>query len=85
MKEYNEKRSNLGLKICLVVLSILVIGLSGFIVYDKFISENNNQNKTEEKDKNNATPTPTNNPIVQVEEVNLQNDTVKEVLKKFIP
>lgn len=52
MKEYNEKRSNLGLKICLVVLSILVIGLSGFIVYDKFISENNNQNKIEEKDKN---------------------------------
>ena len=78
MKEYNEKRSNLGLKICLVVLSILVIGLSGFIVYDKFISENNNQNKTEEKDKNNATPTPTNKPseASKTEAVNLNDEQI---------
>lgn len=44
----NEKKNNNGLIAALVILSILVLGLGGYIVYDKVISnknvESNNQN-----------------------------------------
>lgn len=40
--------------IIIVILSVLVIGLGGFIVYDKVI---NNDNKQESSTNNNATPT----------------------------
>lgn len=45
------EKKNTGLIILVVILSLLVLGLGGFIVYDKVIN-NNNDVKTEEKDNN---------------------------------
>jgi len=53
------KKGNKGLVITVVILSILVIALGGYICYDKVISNNNDEktesnknNKVEEKDDN---------------------------------
>jgi len=43
------ENQNKGLKNLVIVLSVLVLGLGGFIIYDKVLS-NNDDIKTEEKE-----------------------------------
>ena len=54
------ENKNTGLKIMVIILCILVVGLSGYIVYDKVLSDekenvqdmNGNENNNENKDGN---------------------------------
>lgn len=46
------KKKNLGLIVLIIILSFLVIGLSGYIIYDKFLS---NKTIMEQKTENNNT------------------------------
>lgn len=58
------EKKNVGLKVLVVILSLLVVGLSGFIVYDKILSNNeteNNDNTEINDDVNNNMNTNTNN------------------------
>ena len=49
------KKKNKGLVISVIFLSLVIVGLGGFIVYDKFLtnktnkSTDNNKNKKEQK------------------------------------
>jgi len=52
------KKKNTGLIVLVIVLSLLVVGLGGFIIYDKVLNKNNeviekNNNSAEEKNENN--------------------------------
>ena len=42
----SEKKNGKGLIVAIVILSILVLGLGGYIVYDKVISNNNTKTNT---------------------------------------
>ena len=58
------EKKNVGLKVLVVILSLLVVGLSGFIVYDKLLSNNeveNNDNNELNDNVNNNMNTNTNN------------------------
>lgn len=49
------EKKNIGLKVLVVILSLLVVGLSGFIIYDKVLSNNeveNNDNNNVNTDNN---------------------------------
>lgn len=57
----NEKKNNKGLIITIVVLSVLVILLIGYISYDKFLSGNNNENNQSYSNNNTQDNEDTNN------------------------
>jgi len=50
------EKKNTGLIVLVVVLSLLVVGLGGFIIYDKVLNENNDK---VDKNNNNSTTTDT--------------------------
>lgn len=85
-----ENKSRIGLGIFIGMLITLVVGLAGFIIYDKFINNDNkgvvNDNKEIVEDGNKdgtvSTTPPTTKPVT--ENVALDSNIVKEVLTKFI-
>ena len=67
------EKKNIGLKILVIILSLLVLGLGGFIVYDKVLSNNgveNNDNTELNDDGNNDMSTNTNNNSLNTQEYN---------------
>jgi len=46
------KKKNTGLIVLVIVLSLLVVGLGGFIIYDKVLSNNNSIEKTNKEEQN---------------------------------
>lgn len=67
------EKKNIGLKVLVVILSLLVVGLSGFIIYDKVLSNNeveNNDNTELNDDVNNNMNANTNNNSQNTQEYN---------------
>ena len=64
------QNKNTGLLVLVVVLLLVVIGLSGYIIYDKTITKNSNQN------------TPENNSIIS-NSYELYTENLKNELKKY--
>ena len=47
------KNKNIGLKVSVIILSILVVALGGYVVYDKVLSDNNKQEDNTDIENNN--------------------------------
>ena len=45
-----KQKSNKGLKVLLVILILIVLGLSGYLVYDKFIAKDKTPMSADQKD-----------------------------------
>ena len=68
------EKKNTGLIITIIVLGLLLVGLGGFVIYDKFIASNN----TKEKDNGNDNNSPKVTQLDLNRECNIiQNDCVK--------
>ena len=72
-----NKKSKLGLGILIGVLVSLIIGLAGFIVYDKVLSEDNNKVENENASNNNNTGSE------NVTELSLSNTLVNSLSNIF--
>lgn len=66
--------------IVIIVLSILVLGLGGFIIYDKIL--NKNTNETNSNTANNQTNTNTNNLVTSIigEQINLSKEKEQAII-----
>ena len=69
-----SKKSSKGLTILIIVLIVCVLGLGGYIVYDKVLSKN------KEIENNNNTPSTTK----KEENINLDNSDKNSILEKYI-
>jgi len=86
-----EKKQGKGLIIAVIILTLLTIGMGGFIVYDKVLSPSNvnneektdstkNENTTEEEEQNTTTE-PTNDETSTSEENNAASSTTTQTSK----
>lgn len=67
------EKKNTGLIVLVIILSLLVVGLSGFIVYDKVLSNNEVENND-----NNINDTTNNNEVNNNTDTNNNNDIVND-------
>lgn len=82
------EKKNIGMKITIVILCLLVIGLSGYIVYDKVLIEDNDKcadnNITNENESNNSQNEEENIGFVKPSEhVELEENLKSELLEVF--
>ena len=55
-----EEKKNTGLIVLVVILSLLIVGLGGYVIYDKVVSKNNNVPKDDVIEKDNTVDIKTN-------------------------
>lgn len=86
----SEKKNNKILIVLLVILSILVLGLSGYIVYDKIISNKDTKASIEDSNKinnnnnnNNKNETEVKNTISENEALSIGNELWKYAYSTF--
>lgn len=63
-----KEKSNKGLKILLVILILIVLGLSGYLVYDKFINKEDNKSTTKATTNNNTQVDNSNKKVLKKDE-----------------
>lgn len=76
------ENKNTGIKVAIVILCILVVGLTGYIVYDKVLNQDNNEISDIEKD-NNIIQENNENSNTSVEDTNINNSCNSYVSESF--